>query len=272
MFCSLGFSVGKTKLFCGPNADAGASADTSETGNRQTASFYGAAAACPDPLNPSGWYLAESFAIKYFDESKDEVSAFAGAHFGRGQSDGIGPAAGFSFIFQLLIASDGKTIWCGQAGPTRRIDTASREVTSQYLDPVLSLCWDRSPRVKPDSALYLVVAGGGLRRFDTVIPELVTLTLPRANINSKLYAKYVDCTATGHLLISTSSPVDGAVYAFDPITSDLQQLDILPIDSHAPFVLIERDRLLVATNGRTIISCTLPPHYFSLPKCCDRDL
>ncbi len=243
-------------------------------GNRSTAAFGLVMAAVCDPLNPTGYYLCDHTSIRYFDESKDEVTLVAG----RGAldpelTDGIGAAAGFHSLTDLLITSDGRTIWCEQSlGPIRRVDTSTREVTSHWEQQrkVFSLCWDRASTAKPDSAFYgLIMANnkGQITRFDTCDGHQRACPTDEFDVCSVL------CVPTGHILFSHSDEyMTYSLYSFDPLTSDIQRLDFIEPTSAIYYVLVDSTRTLITTSHEQLITYTLPPQYFLLPKCCDRDL
>ncbi len=84
------------------------------------------------------------------------------------------------------------------------------------------------------------------------------------------------CTQSGHILFSTRkygllpAGAESFVYAFDPVTSDLHRLDSASLSS---LLLIDSARVLIAAYKDSLLtSYTLPPQYFSLPKCCASDL
>ncbi len=253
--------TGKNEVFCGSGADG------CVMGNRHTAAFGSARTAVCDPLTPRGYYLADRYSIRYFDETKDEVTLVAG-RFESGDSGGIGDAASVGMIFDLLITSDGKTLWCGCAygHPLRRIDTATRQVTEEMgcYASICSMCWDRST-VKPDSAIYLVTPTSGLYRYDIDsgrLHEFTTLESYRiTNVAS---------TPAGYVVFSTAT----ALYVFDPVTLDVDWVhNTRRSDRSLTFVVVDSSRTIVtAERDGTLIVYALPPQYFPLPKCCDRDL
>ncbi len=263
--------VGKREVFCGSYL-LGCSLLT----NRRSADFNYPMSACRDPLNPTGYYLSDRHSVRYFDEARDEVSLIAGSSI-IGERDGIGDAARFMHICQLLISCDGKTVWCAVSGPTplRRIDIATRRVKSHLLGRChimgLSLGWDRSPAAKPDSAIYFSDCDGRLHRCDTTDTTDTTGTdiLSEHLLEvSGISACQIVCTPTGHVIVSSNAPVLGAVYAYDPVTCGIERLD--GIEVLRRIALIDSDRMLVGTSDSAVVRNTLPPHLFLLPKCCER--
>ncbi len=238
-------------------------------GNRSSAVFREAAAVCADPLNPNGFFLADQTSIRYFDEAKDEVTLFTGSD-EPGEDDDIGMNARFGAIVSLLIASDGRTLWCGQAfGGLRRIDTASRAVTTQYQIGAQALCWDRLPTVKRDSAFYCLIRSYDrmvIGRFDSLSQTLKSFRL--AAIGGSIHA--LVSTPSGHVLFAARYPTSG-VYSLDPSTSQIEELDFV-CDPYAQLLLDDSARTLITVNSAHLMSHTLPSRYFPLPKCCDRDL
>ncbi len=88
----------------------------------------------------------------------------------------------------------------------------------------------------------------------------------------------------GHVLFRPDNEagenVPALIYAFDPATSQLEALDGLGSVVAATAQLNDTTRTLIQTTtatdggggGGSIVTYTLPPHLFLLPKCCDRDL
>ncbi len=248
-------------------------------GNRTTAMFDLPLAAQRDPLNANGYYLADRASIRYFDQAKNEVTLFVGAE-KSGSTDGVGADARFEVIRSLLVASHGRTLWCGQwhgFANVRRIDTADRRVTSLELPSVGSMCWDLARTVKPDSAFYCVVCSGGadyeLARFDTGSGHLVRFPTKQFGVLAILVA----CTSRGHLILWDTRYTEwpGArICAFDPITCDVQRLEFFTLSNeNFSMALIDSTQTLVTyERGGAVTTYTLPSQFFPLPKCCDRDL
>ncbi len=134
--------------------------------------------------------------------------------------------------------------------------------------------WDRAPTVKPDSAIYCVVIGQYhpvISRHDIDRNETKEYDL----IMDSIIPRAVLCTATGHVLFlgTGSRRTINTVYSLDPSTSDVQRLDFIPEAPIAErWVLNDSTRTLICTSDDKLITFTLPPQYFLLPKCCDRDL
>ncbi len=63
------------------------------------------------------------------------------------------------------------------------------------------------------------------------------------------------------------------VIVYDPASSVVvERLDFVEVDRFTELVLIDSTRTLVANKSGLIVTYTLPPQYFLLAKCCDRDL
>ncbi len=159
-------------------------------GNRLTSQFVRSKAIRRDPRNPNGWWLADRSSIRYFDDAKDEVTLLAGSD-RLGVADGIGPRAQFAVIWTFLVSSDGGTIWCSQPGAVRRIDVASREVKTVYVPGVFdgAVCdmhWDRSPNLKPDSAIYCCTDLRRFSRFDCVTGRMKAIDLGKGFTPARL--------------------------------------------------------------------------------------
>ncbi len=213
-----------------------------------------------DPRNPTGYYIVDQVSIRYFDEAKDRVTLFAGGDvfFGR--------------LRALIVSSCGSTIWCTDSRGMHRIDTATREISI-----VLSghkswwMCWDRSVNtgIKPDSAFYFHAVGvwSHFKRFDTTANrEVKSYSLQKTGD----YVTDAVCTQSGHLLLSVQN--ESYLYEFDPITSKLERIESIALDAGEPLVLIDSTRTLITQSLGVITAFTLPPQYFALKKCCERDL
>ncbi len=127
--------------------------------------------------------MADWSSIRYFDNTKNVVTPIAGTGWEDADSkDGIGAAARFRQIQSILITSDGAVIWCCQRdGLLRRIDTASRAVTTHrvnedglraMIDRVLSMI------VSSDGATLWCGLSVGIRRFDTFTRKMSGSCVP----------------------------------------------------------------------------------------------
>ncbi len=262
--------------FCG-------SADFDEKhGLTHAISFDGPDAVCPDPRNPHGWYLAEMRQIRYFDAKKEHVTVIAGRESGFEMAqltteDGVGTAAEFDDILDIVIDSRGDTIWCADRhGGLRSIDAKSGRVTTTYHDPVYSVCWDRGT-VEPDSALYCLTIGDGgqIRRshiaLNTMSEPIVTGRVQRFVVTPTghlIFAKCVDDAKTGADLVH--------MFVLDTTNTGtgIERLDQLrDINRKERLLLLDGSRTLMTfTASGDFLTYTLPPQYFPNAKCCDRDL
>ncbi len=274
-------SVGERHRFCGSERGDHWIAP----GTRLTATFNYPKAAVRDPLNPNGWYLADRTNLRYVDEAKDVVSLVAGSE-EAGCIDGIGAEARFSELSGLLITSDGATIWCGDSMESmRRVNTTTREVTSHYHYSI-SMCWDLAPTIKPESAIYCVTVRGVndrgvIRRYEIGSGSGGSGSgsgsgdVKEYSMDDRFTPGSLVCTLSGLVIfINTRSEIDRtrSVIVLDPITADMQPLDfVLESDLSDGFVLDDSSRTLICTKANQLISYTLPPQYFLLPKCCDRN-
>ncbi len=134
------------------------------------------------------------------------------------------------------------------------------------------LCWDRAPSIKPDSLLYgYDMNRGGIHRFDVASGEL-----HRTGIGQFASLGFV-CLATGHILSAErrGSCVSLIVYDRTGSTgSDYEFVGQIDCELIFDLVLIDSIRTLVTSDAvsKRLFTLTLPPQYFLLPKCCDRDL
>ncbi len=250
-----------------------------KSGTRLTSCFDGPVCVIPDPRNSNGYYLAERRRIRYFDETKDRVTVLAGRErsinegwewIERGEAeDGIGTAAQFDNISAITIDSCGDTIWCAdQRGGVRWIEVDSGQVTTtSYHDCVYLVCWDRAA-VEPDSALYCLTLGDGgeISRFDIASNAMA------APIATGGVQQFV-VTPTGHIIFAAGGRVD--MFVIDPSAPVSERLDQLrDVNNIADRLLLLDDTrmLLTITASGEFLTYTLPPEYFLVAKCCDRDL
>ncbi len=247
-------------------------------------------AVCRDPINTSGWYIADSHSIRYFDESKDAVTLFAGGNT-PGCEDGIGSSARFGLINSLIITSDGQTMLCGDSGGVsgeevfrgglRQINTASGEVLSFGCRSVNSVCWDRAPGVEPDSSVYYIeelhysIIWFDIRTGDWSDCEFASewkVSGARGSVN------WVWCSSTGYVLFASCGVFsldrsdDASVFSCDPINWEVKRLENLVVDSRMSFAVDETSRTFVSGGRGFLVTYTLPPELFLLPKCCADDL
>ncbi len=259
--------VGEAEVFCGSGVQGFA------MGNRLTAAFIKPGGAVRDPINPTGWYIFDDASIRHFDEATDVVTLVIGDW---------GPSLSIGRINSMLITSDGQTIWFGEIrGDLQRVDIATRRVVrAVYSSWVSALVWDRAPTqtAKPDSAFYCIVSEVMIHRFDTATRNLTPCPKLTLGSSSSCPTSMI-CTDSGHLIVTVHDEESDAcvVVAYDPITAAVERLDYMEVDLSSRLVLIDSTRTLIARNphraaSAVISAYTLPPHYFRLPRCCDRDL
>ncbi len=243
-------------------------------GNRRTASFGLLTSVCRDPTNAAGtgFYIADSHSIRYFDEAKDAVSLIAGDA-SDGLVDGIGADARFQRIDSLIITSDGRALWVGERSGLRRVRVHTREVSTVWSGlGVTTVCWDRALTVQPESAVYCVEPEWlSLYRFDIVKSEAV-----RCDVASEVgLIGAVWTTPSGYLLLYPGDRyAQTFIHSYDPTTRQVERLDGLGTDVSSLAKLNETARTFVCTDSKldSIVTYTLPPQFFALPKCCARDL
>ncbi len=139
-FWRFNLDTGQTQLLCGPFL-RGRSGFV--IGSPQQSRFTSPVAAVRDPLRPNAFYLAEQSSIRYYDESRavgdpdyDMVKLVAGSgpEHGEGSLDGIGSEARFDQITDLVITSDGKTLWVLDQMTLRRVVISTQAVTTHDVD------------------------------------------------------------------------------------------------------------------------------------------
>ncbi len=245
--------------------------------------FWGAVQRNPNKSHPEEWFIASRDRIRSFNDQTGTFTLIAGCDGARPESkDGIGSDARFNNISTLIISSDGGTIWCGDPD-LRRIDVATGAVTTPssltngFAD---SLCWDRSPSVKPDTAFYFATTdimpeATRIGRFDTTAPSLggAVGQVNHMRVPQRAAIHQLLCTLSGCLIFTGLDAETWNVYVFtfDPLTARLDRLDIVTIHDSQQLLLNDINRLLVAIDSN-LTTHTLPPQCFPLPKCCDRDL
>ncbi len=247
---------GESEVFCGSDETGHAL----RPGNRSTASFGWIRAVCRDPLNPNGWWIADRSSIRYFDESKNDVSLFvSGPLYDRATER----------MNSLLFTADRKTMWIGCNDCIHRIDIATRSIYRACGQAVSCVVWARGPSIEPDSSLYCMTSTDGLSRFDTASPEMHPFQRWRG---WQIHYSPLICTESGHILFSKAVAGGTLIaYAFDPRTSTLERLPYLDRGSREYWLLVDAARMIITTNTGVLTTYTLPPQFFHLPKCCDRD-
>ncbi len=241
---------------------------------------------CADPLNSNGWWFGDSKAVRYCDGQT--VSLVAGGKI-PDFSDGVGPSAHFSYVCGLICTtSDQKWLYLADSfnNRIRRIEIKSRVVSTiagsgqsksedgtglaaSILCPA-SLVFDRSPSIKPESAVW-IVATGPLRRLD-ITTGVVTSTTVGTGIKVDSYTSLC-CTTTGTLILLS----ENALYSFDPPTHTLRVLAGWKHSGYADgpglsarfslprgLAMVDRERCayIADTNNHRIRRVTLPPSLF----------
>ncbi len=150
----------------------------------------------------------------------------------------------------------------------RHFDEAADEVTLVAL-PVNSALYCTTPNRQNRSLIT---------RFDTGSGAIKQYDLGWSHIPA-----HILCTLSGHILFS-GGHISGGLGALDPHTGVVERVDtgrhrsggsgsggddIVPFA--ARIVLIDSTRTLVVADHQRLSLCTLPPQYFPLPNCCDRD-
>ncbi len=276
-------SSGECESFCGRSTGGEGFA----MGNRSSAAFSCPRVVCRDPINASGYFLADSSSIRYFDEAKDQVTLIAGSSVS-GTADGVGADARFQEIDSMIVSSQDGTIWCADGGAgLRSINGTTRQVLTSMQRRVTALLWDHSSLpaaatttttatstttaandTKHDSAFYCMFVGTECRtyRFDTNSQKMSIVGQDMRPLG---------CTPSGYLIWADVSNGSYAapVSVYDPRTRSSEPLQFrVNISSPPSFVLIDSTRTLLTANGIQLTNFTLPPQYFPLSKFCDCDL
>ncbi len=250
---------------------------------------------CRDPIRPRCWYLCETQTIQHFDESSDTVRLIAGTQSSARESwDGIGAAARFNKIGSVIASGNGKWLWCADHwNLLRRVSTTNGVVSTEaQIGLIQSLVWDlrsstgagssgggddQTTTGNRYSAFYFVgwqtvKNGRQIGRYDIDLGEPTLFdTLPGAHLPTHLVS-----TSAGQLLFYCANAQ--SIYCFDPASS---AVELIPgtfratsnasIDSVAQLIIIESTRTLVVSSSLSIMTYTLPPNCFPLPRCCERD-
>ncbi len=247
-------------------------------------------AMCRDPLNSTGYYIAYSFGVHYFDEAKNKLTPFVGGGV-RGPIDGVGADAGFHLINSILITSDGATIWCGSQTGIRRIGTSNRRVTSHNVRSwTLLYCWDRAAGVEPDSAFYGPRASlqAALVRYRISVTDTgsgsggggggVVVSGMLQFFSVPFAIKNVVSTSNGSLLLveargdTVMAFLPAMIHSFDPATGEIERIYGVDVDLRARLLVVDSTHTLITTNDGLLTTYSLPPKHFPLPKCLERDL
>ncbi len=247
-------------------------------GTRLTSAMENPLAVCADPRNPTGYYIADQASIRYFDEAKDRITIFASS----GDDDWF-----INELCALIVSSCGSTIWYSDCSGIHRIETTTRERSTVFSDDLPGwMCWDRSPHIKHDSAFYFDAAGveGQFNRFDTSTVATAGNRERGPTLKSQPPVKQVYsfrelddcltdavCTQSGHLLFAVQA-IRSCLYAFDPITSNLERIKSIATNGCSRLLLLDSTRTLITVDLSVITTFTLPPEYFAVQRCCERDL
>ncbi len=160
--------LGRTTAVCG----SGERKASNAVGTSKTAVFSSLYCIIPDPVRPRCYYVSDERTIRHWDEMSDTVTLVAGDANREGRMDGVGISAGFYSILYIAIDSAGRTIWASDHSnhSIRCVDTLSQHVTTFPVSSISGgikfpqqLVWDRTPGVKPDSALFVTASAKLIR-------------------------------------------------------------------------------------------------------------
>ncbi len=199
---------------------------------------------CVDPINPGCYFAGDSTSIRYC--TPDTVTLFAGDE-STGFADGVGSAARFDGVADLLCTANGEKLYAADCGNIRirLVDTKTQAVTTlagngaepfDYTSPAsrqgriykpYKFTFDRSRATKPESVLYYR-SGHLICRFEiqtgaTAVIDLdgIDETCDR-NTSRSFYPFTADCTPSGHLIVTCANT--NGVYAIDPVTCKAELL------------------------------------------------
>ncbi len=278
---------------CGSGGDSGFSQGRCLT----EAVFNTAFSVCIDSVNPLNFFVGDITSVRYVNTATDTVSLIAGSK-REGWGDGIGAAAMFCVVYDLLCTSDGKRIYAVDyhSNRIRSIDLKTQAVTTIAGDGK-SVSWNgfgvqssihrprkfvfgRSASDEPESVLY-ITSEGGIRRFDLTTQELTTCKVQKSD--TRIFTPWaIDAVPSGHLIVSCD--FTSCIYLFDPLTGKLDLLAGSPgrdgaasgyadgaggavrFDSPLGLAVVESERCAYisdAGQNRRIRRMTLPQSLFS---------
>ncbi len=190
---------------------------------------------CADPIHPLNFWVGDISSIRYVDTATDTVSLVAGSQKSGCFADGIGEAAEFDVVYDLVCTRAGDRLIVADLynHRLRSVDIKSKEVTTlagsgrrsgrnDSYDGVgpnagirrpLKLTFDRSPLIEAESALYLT-SYGGIRRFDLTTTAVTTPQWVDTGMPRWMDLWGIDSTPSGHLIVSCL--LTHAIYLFDP--------------------------------------------------------
>ncbi len=178
---------------------------------------------CADPVRRGTFWIAEFAAIRRFEEDKNRMTVLAGGT-EPGFADGVGRSARFHQPASLIVTSDTESLFVTDFynHAIRRVDIATSTVSTaardnKTLNSPMQCCWDRTPGVKPDSALYFtLVSDGAIVRFTIASGSVERYSLPA------LAPFGCACTATGMILFSCIRRM--SIFCFDPVAGTVQHM------------------------------------------------
>ncbi len=249
---------------------------------------------CFDPLRPMNVYVGDMTAIRYLNTETDTVDLIAGSS-EPGMANGIGPAAQFYIVFDIVCMSAGNRLLATDYnnGVIRAVDPHTRAVTTIAGDGGFDmrdgiglkcsifrprkLTFDRSRSVKPESALY-ITCDSAIRRFDLATAEMITCEWD-GTIGIDPWS--IAATPGGQVLVGCFKT--NSIHLFDPQTNSHKLLtgtyataagqsgfgDVpgLTVQFNRPYALCVADDarcLYISDSGNCRIRCTtLPDSLFS---------
>ncbi len=235
---------------------AGSPTDGFKQGVKSEAQFNRLSSVCADPLNPNCYFVGDMTSVRYCDAGAKggaRIDLIAGGS-GTGAADGKCVDARFNFVTGLgaicgpppaassdSTGADPSPVHNGTRlvvvdsmnNVIRMIDTETRTVSTIAGSGMLSnrdgrglncafcrptkLVLDRSPKAKPDFPVVWITSGMScLRRFELETGLVTTIEI------SSAYPEAIDCTSTGHLIVSCR--YSNGLFLIDPVTREARWL------------------------------------------------
>ncbi len=192
---------------------------------------------CIDPIRPLNLYVGDISTIRYVDNATDTVSLIAGHDTRRFPfADGIGSAAKFNAVYDLLCTRNGERLYATDYHNyrIRSVDVKTQAVTTiagsgenELRDGVGLECaistprkfvFDTSRSVNAESAIYITSAGG-IRRLNLITREMTTCPMADQRI-SRTFDVWAIAIAPGGALIF-SCLESHSIYSLDPRTGSI---------------------------------------------------
>ncbi len=206
----------------------------------------------PNPLHPESSFALDLTSLYHLNERTGATTLIT--------EHGLDEA----IHSDMICTSDGKTLWLahGRFGCLRRLDIASKsmlDVEGNEVDEH-QFAWNRGPNIKPDSELLIVTETEQLLRYDITTNQMSTV------IESGV--ETAECTETGFIIISGA---DYTLKVFDPLTGELTPIPFV-FDTVVWVMVCHDKRWLLGATDAEAWRMDLPPDFFLVRPCCNRDL